>query len=45
MKTFKNFLKEKESLDDKIYRQYKDVTNPKKPSEKDLVKGLPIPKV
>jgi len=43
MKSFKQLL-EKLSKDDRIMRQYKDITNPKKPSEKDLINGLPIPK-
>ncbi len=42
MKTFKQLL-EKLSRDDKINGQYKDVTNPKKPSEKDLINGtIPV---
>ncbi len=39
--------KAKRSKDDKINAQYKDITNPKKPSESDLLKGtgvLPITK-
>jgi len=36
--------KAKLSKDDKINALYKDINNPKKPSEKDLIKGLPIPK-
>ncbi len=37
--------KAKTSRDDKINGQYKDINNPKKPSEKDLINGLPIKKV
>ena len=36
--------KAKLSKDDKIDALYKDRNNPKKPSEKDLINGLPIPK-
>ena len=32
-------LKAKRSKDDKINGQYKDINNPKKPSELDLIKG------
>ena len=38
------FKKSKVSNDDKINALYKDKNNPKKPSEKDLINGLPIPK-
>tara|TARA_B100000902_G_C27305421_1_gene915162 strand:- start:470 stop:736 length:267 start_codon:yes stop_codon:yes gene_type:complete len=41
------FKKSKLSKDDKINALYKDITNPKKPSEADLLKGtgvLPITK-
>ena len=36
--------KAKLSKDDKIDALYKDRNNPKKPSEKDLINGLPVPK-
>ena len=36
--------KAKLSKDDKIDALYKDINNPKKPSEKDLINGLPIKK-
>ena len=36
--------KAKRSKDDKINSLYKDINNPKKPSEKDLINGLPIKK-
>ena len=40
-----NWLQAKLSRDDKINGQYKDVTNPKKPSEKDLINGtIPVKK-
>jgi len=38
------FKKSKLSKDDKIDALYKDRNNPKKPSEKDLINGLPVPK-
>jgi len=38
------FKKSKLSKDDKINSIYKDINNPKKPSEKDLINGLPIKK-
>ena len=47
MKTFKQFLEEKAKLskDDKINGQYKDINNPKKPSEQHLINGtIPIKK-
>ena len=37
--------KAKKSKDDKINGQYKDINNPKKPSEIDLIKGtIPVKK-
>ena len=36
--------KAKLSKDDKIDALYKDIKNPKKPSEKDLINGVPIKK-
>jgi hypothetical protein len=36
--------KAKLNKDDKINSLYKDINNPKKPSEKDLINGLPIKK-
>ena len=39
------FKKSKLSKDDKINGQYKDINNPKKPSEIDLIKGtIPVKK-
>jgi len=39
------FKKSKISKDDKINGQYKDINNPKKPSEIDLIKGtIPVKK-
>ena len=38
------FKKSKLSKDDKSNSLYKDINNPKKPSEKDLINGLPIKK-
>ena len=38
-------LQAKQSKDDKINGQYKDINNPKKPSEIDLIKGtIPVKK-
>ena len=39
------FKQAKKSKDDKINGQYKDINNPKKPSEIDLIKGtIPVKK-
>lgn len=39
------FKKSKQSKDDKINGQYKDINNPKKPSEIDMIKGtIPVKK-
>jgi len=38
------FKKSKLNKDDKIDALYKDINNPKKPSEKDLINGVPIKK-
>ena len=44
-KTRELFKKSKQSKDDKINGQYKDINNPKKPSEIDLIKGtIPVKK-